>query len=364
MQTKFMLKSLRILAGLALAGTTLSAGAATLSVGDPAPKIQSGKWIQGDPVTEFKSGTVYIVEFWATWCGPCRQSIPHLNEVYEKFKSKGLVCIGQDVWEETEADVAPFVKKMGDQMTYRVALDDKSKESKGAMAVNWMEAAGQDGIPAAFVIDKHGRIAWIGHPMAMPESMLEKVLADNYDIKAAAEDYRKQHEAESRRMELGQQLQTSMENKDWATASKTVDQLEKVLPESAAPSLGMVRFQILAGQKDYAAAYKIASSLSDSHPDNAALQNAIAWTIATMDGLEKRDLELAEKIADRAVKASDGKNPNVLDTLARIQFMRGDHEKAIATEQKAVDVTPDRAKPMFQKMLDSYKKGELPAVPE
>ena len=136
----------------------------SLKVGDDAPKLQVGKWVQGEAVKSLETGTVYVVEFWSTWCGPCRASIPHLNEVWKANKDKGLVVIGQNVWEEEEDGVEKFVKKMGEKMTYRVALDDKSKEEKGMMAKTWMEAAGQDGIPAAFVVDKAGKIAWIGHP--------------------------------------------------------------------------------------------------------------------------------------------------------------------------------------------------------
>src|SRR6185503_13787017 len=116
-------------------GTTFSSAAETaLKVGDPAPKLQTGKWVQGDPVKEFEKGKAYIVEFWATWCGPCRVSIPHLNEIHNKFKGKGLVVIGQDCAERDESLVAPFIKKMGDKMTYRVALDDKQGSKTGKMA--------------------------------------------------------------------------------------------------------------------------------------------------------------------------------------------------------------------------------------
>src|SRR5262245_45128662 len=80
-------------------GVAVAASAATLKVGDPAPKLQVAKWVQGDPVTKFDPDKAYIVEFWATWCGPCRVSIPHLNELHEKFKDKKLVVIGQDCWE-------------------------------------------------------------------------------------------------------------------------------------------------------------------------------------------------------------------------------------------------------------------------
>src|SRR5882757_3255499 len=74
--------------------------AATLNVGDPAPRLQPGKWVQGEAVKEFARDKVYIVEFWATWCGPCRVSIPHLNELHAKLKDKGVIVIGQDAWED------------------------------------------------------------------------------------------------------------------------------------------------------------------------------------------------------------------------------------------------------------------------
>jgi thiol-disulfide isomerase/thioredoxin len=169
------------------AGTMLPLAAATLKAGDPAPKLETGKWVQGEPVKDFQKGKAYIVEFWATWCPPCRASIPHLNETYLKFKDKGLVVIGQDCWEKDESLVAPFVEKMGDKMTYRVALDDKTSNKKGQMAITWMEAAGRNGIPSAFLVDTKGKIAWIGHPMALKEDVIEEVLAGKFDARKAAE---------------------------------------------------------------------------------------------------------------------------------------------------------------------------------
>src|SRR5262245_17230511 len=173
-------------------GTTLSwAAQTTLKVGDPAPKLQTGNWVQGEPVKEFQKDKAYIVEFWATWCGPCRASIPHLNEIYQKYKVKDLVVIGQDCWERDESLVAPFVKNMGDKMTYRVALDDKQGSDKGKMAETWMAAAGQNGIPTAFLVNKKGIIAWIGHPMEMKEKTIDDVLAGTFDVHKAAVDYEK-----------------------------------------------------------------------------------------------------------------------------------------------------------------------------
>lgn len=358
-----LVRSLAMLAG-AIFATATQAQESKLKIGDAAPKLQVAKWVQGEPVKEFDPAKAYVVEFWATWCGPCRVSIPHLNELHEKFKDKDLVVIGQDVWERDESLVEPFVKKMGEKMTYRVAMDDKSKEEQGAMAITWMKAAGQNGIPTAFVINKQGKIAWIGHPMTLKEQVLEDILADRYDLAKAAAEREQEESNRAQLTELSRKLNTSMRQKKWDDAEQTVTEMEKLLPAGMRSGLGMTRFQILARQGNYDAAYKIVAALSDAEPDNAMLQNQLAWTIVSSKDLEKRDLTLAEKIAERANKAAKGKDPNILDTLARAQFMNGKKSEAVESEQKAVDLAEGKMKEEFKKFLASYQQGKLPETDE
>jgi thiol-disulfide isomerase/thioredoxin len=122
--------------------------------------------VKGSEVKTFATGKVYVVEFWATWCPPCKKSIPHLNELAKKHPE--ATVIGVSIWEEkTKAPknmllkgVEDFVKEKGDGMSYTVAYDgEKFMEKK------WMAAAGKGSIPTAFVVDAKGIITYIGHPM-------------------------------------------------------------------------------------------------------------------------------------------------------------------------------------------------------
>src|SRR6266581_2853942 len=341
--------------------TTLALAAEpTLKIGDSAPKLQTGKWAQGEPVKDFKEGKAYIVEFWATWCGPCRVSIPHLNETAKKYKDKGLIVIGQDCWEQDEEKVAPFVKTMGDKMTYCVALDDKDGSEKGKMAETWMAAAGRNGIPSAFLVDTTGKIAWIGHPMQLKDGVIEEVLAGKFDVQKAAQDYDKQKKTEAKVNAAWTEVSQAMRQKKWDEATTKLADVEKLLPEDERDGLDMMRFNIQIGKKDYPAAYKLAEKYSNANKDNAMAQNDLAWRIVTDPDIEQRDLDLAETIANRANAAAKGKDAGILDTLARVKFMQGKKEDAIALQEKAVKLAESNQQESLQKSLDSYKKGELP----
>jgi thiol-disulfide isomerase/thioredoxin len=186
-QMKSRIQSLLALVfAVILFASALTQAQVTLRVGDAAPQFKAAKWFKGAPVTTLEKGKFYVVEFWATWCGPCKQSIPHLTELAHKFKDK-VTIIGMDGSEHPKEGENPatlienFLKEMGDKMDYNVALDTEDK----FMSTNWMAAAAQFGIPCAFVVDNETKIAWIGHPMEM-ESALTQILDGKFDVKAYA----------------------------------------------------------------------------------------------------------------------------------------------------------------------------------
>src|SRR5688572_27868264 len=111
-----MVAAILMLTSAAFAQEAVQPAQATLKVGDKAPPLGKGEWVKGDPVEEFESGKVYVIENWATWCAPCVEAIPHLTELQKKYEDQGVVVIGQNMWEDDPSAVKPFVEKMGDKM--------------------------------------------------------------------------------------------------------------------------------------------------------------------------------------------------------------------------------------------------------
>lgn len=128
-------------------------------LGKKAPELKVEKWLTDKPATE---GKFVMIDFWATWCGPCRKAIPELNKFQEKFKDK-LIVIG--ISDEEEAKVRPVSEK---EIHYSSAIDTKA-ETKKELKVT--------GIPHVILLNPKGIVVWEGFPFLDGHELTEEVVA-------------------------------------------------------------------------------------------------------------------------------------------------------------------------------------------
>jgi thiol-disulfide isomerase/thioredoxin len=339
-----------------LAGWAATAAAEDkLGVGDAPPKLEVKEFLKGDPVAQLEKGKTYVVEFWATWCPPCRESIPHLTALQKKYKD--VTFIGVSVSEHDPKAVKPFVEKMGDKMNYRVATDDDGKMSK-----NWMEAAGQGGIPAAFIINGDGKIAWIGHPMEMDQPLAD-IVGGKYDLKAAVAKFKKEQAVQSKMQELRGKLTRAQQSGDPKEILAVIEQAIKDTPDLE-ERLGQAKLQFMArsGMKDKLAEY--AKHLGEKvFKDNAEGLNFVAWTLIDPQSNPKPDaalVKIALSLAERASELTENKDAGILDTLAKAYFDNGQTAKALEIQEKAVKLAKgtkwEQDKTMTER-LEQYRKA-------
>jgi thiol-disulfide isomerase/thioredoxin len=353
---------------------TATLSAAGLKVGDPAPTTRPEQMLQGEAVKEFKKGEVYVFECWASWCGPCVASIPHLNDLHQKMSKKGVVITGVNVWEAERDAVSTqrakdFVKSQGDKMSYRIALGGK------AFIKDWLEAAGVTGIPHAFVV-ANGKIAWVGHPAELTLEMLGDILTGSplggnplaldtplRGKKAPAKPALPESEIEQAQVKLDA-LAKAMGRKDWEAAKKALPAAAAVLPpEERKDLIDMVEAQIAFANGDPSKAYAQIEKAGQEDFDDAETLNELAWELVTNASYTKYlNLPLAEKFAAQAVKLTKETHPDKLDTLARIRWLQGRKEESLTLQKKAVAAAASdaRMQKLLQKTLDSMAKGVLP----
>ena len=133
-----------------------------MSLNSICPPISGLTWLKGGPVHIPSASHVLVIEFWASWCGPCRAMPPHLSKLQQKYKKDGLVVIGISTDEDQSAAVR-FVQQSGEQMDYTVAVDTAKQAYTSLMTANNIHS-----IPHAFIIDRDGKIVHSSHP-AQPD---------------------------------------------------------------------------------------------------------------------------------------------------------------------------------------------------
>jgi thiol-disulfide isomerase/thioredoxin len=334
-----------------------------LTIGSKAPSIDIEHWMSdGDGkfkhIKDFEKGKVYVVEFWATWCGPCIASMPHISKLQDDYAKRGVTVIS--VSDEDVETVQEFLERKteDEEKTYGELTKNYCLTTDPDKSVHeaYMQAAKQNGIPTAFIVGKKGLIEWIGHPMSMDET-LEQVVTDKWDRDSFAAEFKETQEIA--------QIQTGivrlLRKGDVDGAIKKLDEaLATLKSEGAKAQLKGMRTQMLMQTGDERAIEPLKEMIAQNK-DNPEVLNQLAWFVVQIKEreadkkIDKGLIEVAIEAAEMAIKA-DSDNGAVLDTLAHLQHMNGDLDKAIETQTKAVKLADEQFKEDIESFLEELKE--------
>jgi len=313
-----------------LALLTLATAVSAVEIGADAPPLESATWIKGEAPDLARQVTV--VEFWATWCPPCLESIPHLSQLQDRYGDR-IAIVG--ISNEDQATVKPFVEERGEDMDYAVGI------MTGAAYDAYMREV--NGIPTAFIVDTEGQIAWKGHPMAMDRA-LQEIVDGRFDP-ARAQRVKELEETMQNAIQQGQEIDQV------AAAAETLLEVEPTHEYA-------IRVATYAAKQngDHGAHRKIFARIPANELDPMTA-NSLAWQLVTEDDLAYLHLDLARTFADRALAASEdasaAQRGDYLDTAARVAHLAGDIAGAVDRQEQAVGLKPDDEG--MKKVLEFYR---------
>jgi thiol-disulfide isomerase/thioredoxin len=318
----------------------------TLKVGDKAPALSIEHWVKGEPVKTFEPGKVYVVEFWATWCGPCIKNMPHLTKLQKRYQDKGLTIIGVSSQDRRGIDdVRPFVERRGDIIGYTIAVDRNMETARAYMA-----ATGQQAIPAAYIVDKQGKLAWYGHPMDAMDLVIDELVNDRFDPAKHAERM-------ARYRAISEQFSKAAQAEKWDDALKSLDELKSVRPDLANQA-EVSRFAVLRmGKKDAdGAAAQRTRLLREVLVNDADTLRNLAEMLQSIPTPTPADRAAAVEGAQALVSATKEKDAQALSLLARAYKAAGQWDQAISAQQKAVEASEsDGMRQTMRRILDELQ---------
>jgi thiol-disulfide isomerase/thioredoxin len=280
-------------------------------------------------VRSFSPGKIYIVEFWATWCGPCIAMMPHLAQTQAHYREKGVTIIGYSAKDpnNTAEKVAMFVNKRGPQLGYTFAYAD-DRDTYDA----WMSAAGQHGIPCSFLVDQQGKLAYIGHPMYLDE-VLPRVVAGTWKGREDADTLAKVEEDTNK-------VFAAIGGAGPEAGLKALKDFEAKWPRlREIPYFVGPKLQLLVKTKQFDEAVKTADELlvkAVKQGDPFVLRAVSSALISPVAKAEKRLVTKAVEAAQALVKVAGDDDSLAQLALGQAYFAAGDKEKARKAGKKAL----------------------------
>ena len=319
-------------------------------VGDPAPSIRDVRWLRGEQIQSWKTGEVYVIDFWATWCPPCIDGLRRLQTLHTRLAPLGVHFIAVAVWPTPTSRPPEDVLVRFPELAYSLAIDNDD-----ATADALMTASRSSGLPTTMIIDRSGRLAWVGAPSEGFEEALQTVLAEDFDIESARRADIIRHRAEGF---IGAASKAERSG-EFRSAIDLIDRAVAVDPDRFSAYRGWQYEIALLRLEDPRTAKEIAERLLSGPQggDPYALFILATRIVSNFESTppDLRDLDLALHCARKAIENSHAPDYEVLALVAEIHALRGKYDLALQRQSEAMSLASESDRSSAERALEDYR---------
>lgn len=323
-------------------------------IGDPVPPLQ-GDWLKGSTRAGFEKGKIYVLDFWATWCGACMISMPKFSEIARAQKDKADF-IAVNIWENKDVSrekLKEFIRVQKSSMDSAVIADVQDgdpKKREGPISREWLRSANINSIPTVMIVDREGRLAWIGRVEGLTEA-IDAIHNGDWNLVSARAEYEQQATASRARLtkslDDNQKLSDTLElsKSDPAAALKVLDELIAKAPYRHF-YMDQYRIAILMRLDEEQGVEAARTFMKKQSNSPETLETMSGW-ISSIDGLKAGGpaYTLALRWSEASLNKKSYREPGSRDprvqtlmTHAAALWRNGRSEEAAAEQEKAVAI--------------------------
>jgi len=341
-------------------------GQKALEPGDKAPQLEVSDWITNgngkfSEVTKYEKGQVYVVEFWATWCGPCIAMMPEMAELQKSYGDKVRFL---SITEETPDEVLMLQEREfpdDSGALFKTYMNEYSvaADPDGSTHTSFL-GTGSTGIPHSFIVGKTGEIEWSGHPAAI-DPVLMKVVDGSWDRE-------KYHEDQKKITSLNERIGRALQVGDFAGAFDLTGELPPLHDEEDHMALRFKR-AMLAMRLPSEDGRKFLNETLEVFSKEEGAVAALVWKVVQLKNsrAEVSDDILADALA--AIEAEVKRMPTkadeqkmikgaTMDIMAHLLFVMRRLDDALAAQEEAATLLDEKEITDFLKFLKT-RKAEL-----
>ena len=314
-------------------------------------------FVQGEPVSKFETGKTYVFHFFSTTCGHCAEAAPTVAELARFYGQLGWIFVSIAGDEEAAIRTWMSTPEARENYVHRLVADPGKDATRVLQYPTYRNST-----PRLFVA-RDGVLLWVGHPDEAG-TVFEEIGKGTYDLPKVRGEFVLNAVLFKAKNDATAKVKECEKSGEWKPCLDYFDAIAAAMPAKAS-TFELQRFGTMIGAANLVPeGYAYGRTLAAKYPDDIAVFRTLARTVLSTPAVRERDLDFAMEMAVRANEIGKNEDPRAADALALAWFSKGDREKAIEHQKRAISLQTDvKVRKNYEATLKKYETQAPGPVP-